>query len=211
MGVFDQAGGGGNAPLFTPNDEYALDKPYDLSGDPSAEKMAQLDEMLLLLFKASTRNRGRLTDAEAAIAAIPAPAGITSIFFAIKYVLTDAQIKTLNSVPVELIAGVTDTFIVPLGIDFDENTTAGAYTSTRSMTLQYANGTTDMTTPLTLVQAATARHEYRHALGTGSAVNHGTNSPYGQAIRMVATGDNTAGNAANTVTVRVGYYLVSSL
>ena len=52
--AYEQGGGGGKAPGFTPITAHALSKPYDLTGDMTSEKMAQLDEMLELLFR-STR------------------------------------------------------------------------------------------------------------------------------------------------------------
>lgn len=54
MGSNDQLSGGGRAGSET-RDNYALDKPYDLFGEPSADKMQQLDEMLTDLFRRSTK------------------------------------------------------------------------------------------------------------------------------------------------------------
>jgi len=54
-GPYSQGGGGGIAGDGTVPDQFALDKPYDISGDPTAEKMQQIDEMLRYLYTAITR------------------------------------------------------------------------------------------------------------------------------------------------------------
>jgi hypothetical protein len=63
--VVDQGGGGGRAGSLTENDSYALDKPYDLNGAPTAEALAQIDEMFSILFKGLTRARTGISGAGA--------------------------------------------------------------------------------------------------------------------------------------------------
>lgn len=55
MATVDIGGGGGRAGSITESDNYALDKPYDLTGAPSAESLQQIDEMLRYLYHAMKR------------------------------------------------------------------------------------------------------------------------------------------------------------
>ena len=64
--AYEQGGGGGKAPDFTPITSHALSKPYDLTGDMSPEKMSQLDEMLELLFRSTRFSAENISTLESA-------------------------------------------------------------------------------------------------------------------------------------------------
>lgn|SRR3990167_1407548 len=69
MPVYNQGGGGGRAGSGGENDEYALDRPYELNGPWTFEMAQQLNEMLDLLFRSQVKSVNRLTvleDAEPA-------------------------------------------------------------------------------------------------------------------------------------------------
>jgi hypothetical protein len=73
MAVIDQGGGGGRAG-GAGVDNYALDQPYDITGEPTIDKMQQIDEMLRLLFQAATKNKTRLD------AIVPTASTWTTVF-----------------------------------------------------------------------------------------------------------------------------------
>lgn len=99
MGQNDQLSGGGRAGSET-TDDYALDKPYDLYGQPSPEQMSQIDEMLLLLFRGATANRANITTVRnsiapaiaSAIAGIPSAVSDSTLRQYASYVVTDTTI-----------------------------------------------------------------------------------------------------------------------
>jgi hypothetical protein len=59
----DQGGGGGRAGTITEDDNYALDKPYDLTGQPTVETIQQIDEMLRYLYTAMKRAKSGIASA----------------------------------------------------------------------------------------------------------------------------------------------------
>lgn len=61
MGVFNPGGGGSPAPTGVTSTTYALDKPYELSGEMTPEKLQQIDEMFAELYKGFTKARDALT------------------------------------------------------------------------------------------------------------------------------------------------------
>lgn len=79
------------------------------------------------------------------------------------------------------------------------NCVAGAYNTTRTVSLAYANNPTVAITPIqNLVVAATATDEQRMTAIAGGPLAPGAGVPFaGQAIVVHFSGGNTGGNAAN--------------
>jgi hypothetical protein len=65
--AYEQGGGGGKSPSITAVSAHALSKPYDLIGDMTPEKVAQLDEMLELLFRSTRFSADDLSDLETTV------------------------------------------------------------------------------------------------------------------------------------------------
>lgn len=61
--TFPVGGGGGPAASTDASTAHALDKPYDITGEPSADKMQQIDEMFDLLFRSATQTEEDVADA----------------------------------------------------------------------------------------------------------------------------------------------------
>lgn len=102
-------GGGGRAGDDLANDFYALDKPYELQGDMTAEKLAQIDEMLQALYRALTRAETDIRTLTARVNALTS-AGV----FKQDVSLSATQVKSLSTVPVSAVSGVPGFIIVPV-------------------------------------------------------------------------------------------------
>lgn len=64
MAVFNIGGGGGKAPGHTANNRYNLAKPYELEGEMTPEKMANLNEMLQELYMAQQLSLNTLLNSD---------------------------------------------------------------------------------------------------------------------------------------------------
>lgn len=62
--AFPLGGGGGKGASSTASDEYALAKPYDVSGPPTPDKMEQINEMLEALYNALISASTQITTIE---------------------------------------------------------------------------------------------------------------------------------------------------
>lgn len=118
--AIDPGGGGGRAGAAT-DDNYTLDKPYDVSGEPTADKMQSIDEMLASLYSRFTRLKQEGIDVLTAAVAILNSGSSGSIadgtgpWLTASITLTEAQLETLNTIPVTFVAAPgANLVIVPI-------------------------------------------------------------------------------------------------
>lgn len=236
--------GGGRASDTDTDDNYALDKPYDLSGEPTAEKMQQLDEMLAFLFKGLTRGRSSITDLQnvfgsggsgdvvgpssavdgdmavfdgvtgklikdgGAIGAINgSPVG--GILKQTRVIVTNAQMKALNTTPVEVISAPGSGKIVIPVMCWVHSSIAVGYNTSNSCSLRYNGIAVDIGNAQTLASNS-AEDSYKYISIQGVNFNSANTNPANSAVMIRATGDLSLGDAANTFNVVVTWIEVAS-
>lgn len=147
--AIDQGGGGGRAGSDTNDDIYALDMPYDISGEPTADKMQQLNEMLTDLFRRSTRVAGDVTTINNSTSSgggdVSGPAGAVADNIAVFDGVTGKIIKDGGSTIAAAIASAVASAVAATGV-------ISLTISVPQATLELAN-----TTPITLVAAQGAK------------------------------------------------------
>jgi len=136
-----------------------------------------------------------------ALSAATASGGI----FTVVVKLTDAQIKSLSTVPITLLAGqganiVTQVvFLAAL-----KSTTGGTYSAGTTLSTRYAAIGADTSTGINFTNSTNI--QFGRALASGATVADGTDvRNVGVVIR--STADVTGGNVANFITVMLGYSL----
>lgn len=117
MGSNDQLSGGGRAGTET-RDNYALDKPYDLYGQPNADMVQQLDEMLTDLFRRSTRVAADVSDIQNSGGSgdVTGPSGATADNIAVFDGVTGKLIKDGGSNIASVIAAATAAAVQATGV-----------------------------------------------------------------------------------------------
>lgn len=118
--------------------------------------------------------------------------------------LTDAQIKTLNSVPVQIIAAPgANKFIVPITFAGFLDASAGAYNLNNSVNLRFASGfASDLVSGLSL-RMSTAAQTWAKCADANNSI---TSSPINIAVNVRLGADLTGGNVANSMKLQVGYW-----
>lgn len=128
----------------------------------------------------------------AAGVAFQLPFGLSFLVFQI----TNAQL--LSGAALDLFTpGIGGICVPSMGALVHLNSTAGAYGSNTTISLRYANGTTDLVSPVNGAQ--TVAGERWVTSSSGVSPNHGANNPYGQIVRAIFSAGNTGGNAANSL------------
>lgn len=122
--------------------------------------------------------------------------------------VTDAQIKTLNSVPLEIVAAPgSGKVIIPLWWYLRRNTAGGAYSANPSFHVRYGTAGTDSTlfggVTIALTVAADNAN-YRSSPDTTAVVGVDLTN---NGLNVKTSADVTGGNAANTLKVSVAYYV----
>lgn len=199
MAVVDQGGGGGRAGVEI-SDVFALDKPYDLSGEPSIEKMQQIDEMFHQLFQWLVRNKDRVTDIETSVAGL---SGITSVLSA-TVSITEGEYRALNTVPKTLIEPVTGKLIIPLVVA-KRVTVSSAFSASSNGTVRYIGSGTSVVT-IGLAANGTARYDSLRYVSAGydnTATDH-----RGEGVEVVGSAALTGGTFSAGMTFTVFYVLV---
>jgi len=136
-------------------------------------------------------------------AATAAP-GASEVYVA-DLLLSDAQIKSLNSVPVEIIAaqGVSQyTHIISCFTIKDS--AAGAYNTASNFSLRYSGGGVDLTTPVSLYQGSANKRWQNSAIPSAGNTSDESNT----AVVAYQAADLTGGNAANYLRIRAVYSVV---
>lgn len=120
--------------------------------------------------------------------------------------LTDAQIKTGNTVPVEIVpAQGSGKQILILGCISIKECTAGIYSVTSNLRIRYAGNPTDLI-PVQAMFFTSANKAYKISpLQAGGNTTLGLNT----AVQVSLSADSTGGNAANYLTVGVAYTVLT--
>lgn len=215
-------GGGGKAGSISTSENFALDKPYDISGEPSADKMQQIDEMLDLLFRTLTRTATEFVqgpdgvERDENIAIFDGVTGkiiqdsgtklseITAAFRVASYDLTEAELETANSVPPIIIPAVADKIIIPVVFQL-KLTITSIYSNNPVVSLRY-NGVTqnisDTMAPVFTING-------NKFLQTNAASRTLTGDPTNKGVVYFHNAELT-GAGAGTAKVIVGYVLADT-
>ena len=200
MAGFDVGGGGGRVETITENSRITLSKPYDVMGEWSPDTAQKINEMLQQLYEAA----GKVEDE---VEEIQAEATVSAEVLKARVVITDAQIKTLDSVPVTIVAAPgANKFIAVYGCWTYKNTSAGAYSATPNFSLRFDGLVTDLTVATSLFLAS-ANNSWRRP--TMNVVVGNTTNPMNRAIVATITADVTGGDPANYLVVEVLYTVFS--
>jgi len=150
------------------------------------------------------RLNGVATDFYNGVGGFSAPTGAGGDIKVATLALNDAQIKSLNSVPVQIIAAPgSNIYTVVLGCFVVKDTSAGAYNTASNFSLRYSGVTVDLTSPMSLFQASA---NYRWQLA--AMANIGTTSvDSNKAVVAYQAADLTSGNASNYYKIIAVYTL----
>ncbi len=144
-------------------------------------------------------SKGRLT------AAASGGGGTPEVLRA-RVVITDAQIKSLNTVPIQIIAapGATS-YIHVISCYTIKESTAGVYSAAPNFSLRYSGITDELTTAVSLFFGSANKRWQR----VGIAAIGNTTNPINTAVVARNTADVTGGNAGNYLVVDVAYTIVT--
>lgn len=137
--------------------------------------------------------------------AVPSTGGSAEVLKA-RVVLTDAQIKTLNTVPVQIIAAPgVGKYVNIIGCTTLRDTTAGVYSFATACQIRYA-GTSNFLVPnLALALTTSDKRWARWPIGALDYVTDPTNK-----VAEILSGNAlTGGNAANYCVIEVVYTIVT--
>lgn len=186
------------------NNRYSLSKPYDLEGEMTAFKVAQLDEMLTELYGAASQDESRIEEVEE-IVEEPAEAETPTVVLVTKSI-TELQIESGNTSPIELVAAVAGKVIVPLQALIVVTTTV-VYTSSPTWSLRHGgiSGNLTGTVAPNLQATVTGYHVIGHVTTLGYSAN-----PTGASLVLFLNA-NPTGTGSATAKVQLAYYLADSI
>lgn len=122
-----------------------------------------------------------------------------------KTVLTNGQILTAHSVPIQLVAAPgSGKAVVPLVWYMREDSSAGAYSANPTFNVQYVGNATALLSGIT---PNLNSGDKRWATGNQSGWGPLTFNPENVAVNVQSTADVTGGNAANTILIMLGYLI----
>lgn len=225
MGVFDQGGGGGPAPSLAQNTNYALDKPYEVTGDPTIEKMAQIDEMLRLLFEAATNSRRTITETMASVVQGTIIQNVinqnyfissTAAVKIVSRVLTASELGVLNTVPILLVpAPAFPNIIWPIFWAIEQDVSSAYGATGGSYLLEYGSAAWSGFSILSTISAslngvATVMNAGNASGGTFSL--YGVRDPRNKSLRIRCSTDPAPGvNSNGKARVFVVYQVFESV
>lgn len=129
----------------------------------------------------------------------------TSSFLWVKVTLTDAQIKTAHSVPIQLVGAPGSGFsVVPALWYMREDSSAGAYSANPTFNVQYSGIATALLTGIT---PNLNSGDKRWSTGGLSGWGPITTTPENTAVVVQSTADVTGGNSANSILIMLGYLI----
>lgn len=227
---YSTGGGGGRSTAVTEVSSDALDQLYEITYPFSSNTAQQLNEMIRLLHRAATSTRtilstgvGNVTGPTSAIDGnIAIFSGITGKIIAdggargalsslvdgtmkqARIQITDAQMKTLNTVPVDVIdAPGTNKIAIPIMCWVHSSIVTG-YNTANSCSLRYSGIAVDIGNAQTLA-STTAEDSYKYISIQGTNFNSANQSVVDTKVQIRATGNLTGGNVANFFNVIVTY------
>lgn len=196
---YSLGGGGGKSPLDKDNPNFALSKPYDLSG-LTEDTLDQINEMFDLLFKAVTKTSEDVTRFTV---------GGTQINN-IRTTLNNARVKTLSSGPFTILpAPGNGLSILPLWAVYRNMQVVG-YDTSRSLEIRYVNAGTSGAnlfhgiTALSNIPDDRIYYDTLNFVGGDTPANESVNS----ALMLRTAGDLSLGSDANTLTVDLYYTII---
>jgi len=135
-----------------------------------------------------------------------AAAGTAEVLKA-RVVITDAQIKSLNTVPISIVvAPGASKMLAPISIWLIKESTAGVYSSAVSIRLRWTGITNDLVTAASMNLATANKTIARFGIAAISSV---ALNPFNLALEISSSADVTGGNAANYLAVEIVYTIFS--
>ena len=120
--------------------------------------------------------------------------------------ITDAQIKTLNTTPVQIVAAPDSTHqYIPIRYALIKQTTAGAYSANISIRLRYTGIALDLATVTISLNVA----DRRWGSAAPVVITADTNNGMGLGLEISGSAGLTGGNAANWLVVQVTYVIIT--
>lgn len=127
--------------------------------------------------------------------------------------LTDAQIKSLNTSPVNAItAPGANKLVIPISMTITKDSTAGAYSASPSVRLRWTGSTTDLLDSTVWTLTGT-NQTFQRIVSTGAiaALAFTTFDPRNKTIQISTSADVTGGNAANSAKVSISYFVSNTI
>lgn len=228
----NQGGGGGRAGDDLTNDLYALEQPYELSGEMTAEKTAQLNEMLIGIYRSMRRAEEATRANDEALDALRNEFdGLGESLEIAHHTYTQAQILAGNTTPQEIVpAPGPGLIVVPMWAmsvkpDWSPGTQVGfnwAYADNRTFQLYYTSGPTGTTllrsalavglqAPNTQLDSLGERVFWSDCLAwaIGQTDANPTHSVVNSALQLKANGDTTLGDTYQVFEVFVAYKTIT--
>lgn len=242
---YSAGGGGGRASSTTDNTQDALDQLYELVWPFSPQTAQQLNEMMLLLHRSSTKRYsdiqtinstlstgvGNVTGPASAVSGniatfsgttgkIIADSGssvgsiggspVGGILKQSQVTITNAQMKSLNTTPVDVVAAPGAGFIaIPVMCWVHTSIPVTGYNTANSCSLRYTGIAVDIGNAQTLASTS-AEDSYKYISIQGVNFNSANTNPANTAVTLRATGNLTGGDAANTFSTVVTYIVVAT-
>jgi hypothetical protein len=188
------------------NNRYSLSKPYDLEGEMTPLKMAQLDEMLTELYGAGTQDEERVTEVEDSVEVLEDTPAAEAVVLQATVNISELELESGSTSPITLVAAVAGKVIVPLSAIFVVTTTV-VYTSSPQWRLRYAGiaQTISGAASPSLQATVTARG----TLGLLTVIDNSAD-PTGAAL-VLSLQSNPTGTGTATAKIHVAYYLADSI
>lgn len=210
-----ESGGGRASPFDTGDGDCAAFKPYELEGLSIPHLTEQANEMLAQLYGTNLCIQRKVKALTTAVGLLNSTTTVVGFSLLSQLVsLTDAQIKSLSSVPVIAVTAPVAGYIAfPISYLVHTKLTVG-YSGSRNISLKYSGNSNDLTGTVQAV-GTTAADVY---LMAGQATAIAANIAGGEAaaakdvvVHITSGGDVTGGNAANYIKVLTTYILVPEL
>lgn len=141
-------------------------------------------------------------------------AGGSTDYILVRRVLTEAEIESINTSPIQLVAAQgANKIIVPIFWSIELNLTV-AYTSSPSMQLQYAGDTSNLlqnTILLSLTATLAKKYGFSDAVNTLIFGNYGTFDPRNKDVQLTATANpGTPGTGVVTGVSNLAYTVITT-
>ena len=200
---------GGKAPTTAENTSEALAKPYMLVHPLSAEQVANLDEMLTILFDVDREQEITIAEVQEDVAAIDVtPADQVVLQKTIN--ITEAQIESGNTSPPELVAAVADKVIVPLQALIVVTKTA-AYSASPVWSLRHGSVSGNLTGTVTPTLTGAGTNTTRHVVGHLTTITYSAD-PTGKSLVLFLNADpSDPSTGVATAKVVLTYYLAEGI